>query len=321
MMTTFFIATAIAIAVFCIIEGLFLFLKDRSTPEIKRIKKQLKEISDQSRAEVSLMGQTRPLSDVPWLNKFLLRVPLAIKMDNFLVQTGTSYPLAVFLLVSMILALCGSLLLSMISSSSLGLLLGLALGLVPFSVLRSMKVRRLKKFEEQLPDALGMIARSLRAGHALAGGLEMVGQEFPDPLGPEFTRIVNQINFGVGVEQALRNMATRIDSPDIKFLVVSINIQRESGGNLSEIIDTIGRLIRERFVLRGKIRALSAEGKLSAIILFAMPIVITTALFMFNPDYIEVLVSDPLGRLLLFSAVTMMTFGMMVVRKMINIKV
>jgi tight adherence protein B len=321
MMTTFFIATAIAIAVFCIIEGLFLFLKAKSTPEIKRIKKQLKEISNQSRAEVSLMGQTRPLSNVPWLNKFLSRVPLAIKMDNFLVQTGTSYPLAVFLLVSVILALCGSLLLSMISRSFPGPVLGLALGLVPFFVLRNMKERRLKKFEEQLPDALGMIARSLRAGHALAGGLEMVGQEFPEPLGPEFTRMVNQINFGVGVEQALRNLAMRIDSPDIKFLVVSVIIQRESGGNLSDIIDTIGRLIRERFVLRGKIRTLAAEGKLSAIILFALPIVIATALFMFNPEYIDVLVSDPLGRVLLFSAIMMMTFGMMVVKKMINIKV
>lgn len=320
-MMTFFIATAIAIAVFCIIEGLILFLKDKSTPEIKRIKKQLKEISNQGREEVSLMGQTRPLSNVPWLNKFLSRIPLVIKMDNFLIQTGTSYPLAVFLLVSVILALGGFILLLMISKGFLVPLLGFAFGFVPFFFLRSMKARRLKKFEEQLPDALGMVARSLRAGHALVGGLEMVGQEFPEPLGPEFTIIVNQINFGVGVEQALRNLAMRIDSPDIKFLVVSIIIQRESGGNLNEIVDTIGRLIRERFVLRGKIRTLSAEGKLSAIILFAMPIVVASALFLFNPDYIGVLVFEPLGRLLLFLAVIMMFFGIAVVKKMINIKV
>ncbi len=307
----FFIAAAISIAVFCIIEGVFLFLRDRSNPEIKRIKKQLKELSKQnlSQPDVSLLGHMRPLSDVPWLNKFLLRFPLAKRMDLFLIQADVSYPLGVFLLLSVVLALVGFLLIFMVSRSFLFSLLGLALGFVPYFVLNIMKTRRIKKFEEQLPDALDMIARSLRAGHALASGLEMVGQEFPEPLGPEFAKTVTQITFGVGLEQALRNMAKRIDCPDLKFLVVSVIIQRESGGNLGEIMENIGRIIRERFKLRGKIRTLAAEGKLSAIILFVLPFLIALVLFVINPAYIKELLYDPMGRMLIAGAVVMMFFG------------
>jgi tight adherence protein B len=318
---TFFIAAAISIAVFCIIEGIFLFLKSRSNPEIKRIKKQLKELSGQSRAEVSLLGHARPLSDVPWLNSFLIRIPLALRMDNFLIKTGVSYPLGVFLLLSAVLALAGFFLLEIVSRVGLLSFLGLVLGLAPFAVLNHIKKRRMKKFEEQLPDALSMIARSLRAGHSLSGGLELVGQEFPDPLGPEFTRTVTQITFGVGIEQALRNLTARVDCPDMKFLVVSVIVQRESGGNLGEIIENIGKLIRERYTLQGKVRALAAEGKLSAIILIALPIVIAVVILAINPDYIKLLFFDPLGRMLVIITVVMMLFGVAVIKKMINIKV
>jgi len=317
----FFIAAAISIAVFCIIEGVFLVLKNRSNPEIKQIRKKLKELASHSRAEVSLMGQTRPLSDVPWLNRFLSRIPLAVRMDNFLVKAGVSYPLGVFLLLSVVLALVGFILLSMFSQGFLFSLLGLALGFVPFAVLKSIKNRRMKKFEEQLPDALDMIARSLRAGHALSGGLEMVGQEFPEPLGPEFTKTVTQITFGVGIEQALRNLAVRIDCPDLKFLVVSVIVQRESGGNLGEIIETIGRLIRERYRLQGKIRSLAAEGKLSGIILVILPFVAAVLLSMVRPGYVGVLFTDPVGQVLVVVAVIMMFFGIVVIKKLINIKI
>ncbi len=279
----FFIAAAISIAVFCIIEGVFLVLKDRSNPEIKRIRKQLKELSNQSliQSEVSLLGHMRPLSDVPWLNKFLMRLPLAKRMDLFLIQANVSYPLGVFLLLSVVLALTGFLLVLIVSRSFLFSLLGLALGSLPYFVLKIIKARRMKKFEEQLPDALDMIARSLRAGHALGGGLEMVGQEFTEPLGPEFAKTVRQITFGVDLEHALRNMAERVDCPDLKFLVVSVMIQRESGGNLGEIMESIGRIIRERFALRGKIQTLAAEGKFSAIILIVLPFLIALHAFLY----------------------------------------
>ena len=314
------IAAVVSVAALCIIEGVFLVLAGRSNAETRRIKKQLEELSNTS-AEVSLIGQSRPLSRVPWLNRLLSHLPLARRMDDFLFQAGVSYPLGVFALLSAVLALIGFFLLSMISRDHLLSVLGLALGLAPIPVVRMMKTRRMKRFQAQLPDALEMMARSLKAGHALTTGLEMAGQEFPDPLGPEFAKTVAQISFGVGMEQALRNLTNRVDCPDLKFLAVSIIIQRETGGNLAEILETIARLIRERHKLLGKIRALSAEGKLSAIILLALPFLVAAALLALNPTYLDSLLSDPLGRVLIVAAVMMMLLGVGAIKKTVDIKV
>jgi tight adherence protein B len=319
----YFIAAAISIAVFCIIEGVYLVWQERSNPEVKRIKKQLKDLSNQEKnqSDVSLLDHIRPLSDIPQLNKVLLSIPFAKKMDLFLIQADVSYTLGVFLLLSLVLALSGFLLIFIITKSFLFSLLGLVFGSLPYYVLKIIKARRMKKFEEQLPDALDMIARSLRAGHALSGGLEMAGQEFSEPLGPEFARTVRQITFGVNLERALRNMSERVDCPDLKFLVVSVMIQRESGGNLGEIMENIARIIRERFQLRGKIRTLAAEGKFSAIILIVLPFLIALALFFINPDYIKELINDTKGRMIIAGAIVMMGVGVYFMKRIIDIKV
>jgi tight adherence protein B len=316
-----FIAAVVSVAVLCIIEGLLLVLASRSTPEAKRIKKQIKELSKTSADEVSLVETSRPLSRVHWLNRFLSLFPLAKKMDDVLVQAGVSYPLGVFALLSAVLALMGCLLLFAASGSRVLSLFGLGLGAAPTFLLRAMKMRRIKKFEAQLPDALDMIARSLRAGHALTTGMEMTAHDFPDPLGPEFARTVAQIAFGVAIEQALRNLMQRLDCPDLKFLAASIIIQRESGGNLAGILQSIAGLIRERQKLRGKVRALSAEGKLSALILIALPFLIGGALLVMNPTYLGALLSDPLGPVLVVMAGVTMLIGTAVIRRMIDIKV
>jgi tight adherence protein B len=179
----------------------------------------------------------------------------------------------------------------------------------------------MKKFERQLPDALDLIARSLRAGHAFSTGLGMVGQEFDDPVGPEFRKAQLQVGFGVSVDQALKALVQRVDCPDIRFFAVSVIIQRESGGNMAEILEGISSLIRARFKLRGKIRALAAEGKLSAIILLAIPFFMAFALSIVNPDYLAVLTVDPLGKILVICALLMMMIGVLSVKKMIDIKV
>lgn len=317
----FLIAAAAAVAALFIIEGIFLFFAGRLDPEAQRIKKQVKELSKIAETDVSLLTQGRPLSDVPWLNNFLLKVPLAKKMNDLIVQAGTSYSLGVFVLLSAVLALLGYVLILMATRDSLFSILGFVFAAIPYLLLLFKKSARIRKFESLLPEALDLLARSLKAGHALAGGLQMVAQEFPEPLGPEFARTVAQITYGVGLEPALRNMTQRVDCQDLKFLAVSIIIQRESGGNLAEILESIARLIRERFKLKGKIKALSAEGKMSAIILVAIPLAVAGLLFLLNPKYIRILASDSIGRLLVFVAVLMILFGIMVIRKIINIRV
>jgi tight adherence protein B len=236
-------------------------------------------------------------------------------------QANARYPLGVFVLLALVLALWGILLLSFLTNSFALSLVGICFGFLPFFYAKVKKDRRMRRFEEQLPEALELLARSLRAGHALTGGLQMVAQEFADPLGTEFGRVLAQVSLGVSVEQALRGLTERIDCPDLKFLTVSVLIQRETGGNLAEILDSIGRLIRERFKLQGRIRTLSAEGRLSAYILIALPIFVALVLSFVNPRYISTLGTDPAGKVLIFIALMMMAIGILIIKRMVGIRV
>ena len=172
-----------------------------------------------------------------------------------------------------------------------------------------------------MPDALELVARALRAGHAFSAGLKLAADEFDDPLGTEFQQSIQEINFGVSVQDALKNLARRIDCDDLKYFVVSVILQRETGGNLAEIIDSIAYIIRERFKLRGKIRVLSAEARFSAIILSAIPFFIVLAIRVTSPDYLSALFTQPLGRVMVAIALVMMGLGMLVMKKMVKIKV
>ena len=177
------------------------------------------------------------------------------------------------------------------------------------------------KFQRQLPEALELIARALRAGHAFFVGLKLVGEEFPEPIGPEFKRAFDEVSMGISVPQALQNLADRVDCLDVKFFVTSVSVQRETGGNLAEIIESLGHLIRKRFELYMKIAALSAEGKVSAIILFALPLVLGLLLYWMNPEYIGLLFTDPIGHTMLLTGSALMIIGVFITRKMINIEV
>jgi tight adherence protein B len=183
------------------------------------------------------------------------------------------------------------------------------------------KKKRMNKFYEQLPDALELISRALKAGHAFSGGLKLVADEFPDPIGPEFAETIAEINFGVSVPDALKHFANRVDCSELKYFVVSVCIQRETGGNLTEILDTLAYLIRERFKLRGKIRTLSAEGKFSAAVLLILPIFMFIAIYFINPSYMNTLLIEPIGKIMLFCSCVLMVIGAIVMKKMIDIKV
>jgi tight adherence protein B len=195
------------------------------------------------------------------------------------------------------------------------------LGVTPLLYLRRKKKKRMRKLQSQLPDVLDMIARALRAGHAFSTGMRLAADEFGDPLGAELVETLEEINFGVSVSDALTNLATRLDSPDIRYFVISVLIQRTTGGNLAEILENIARLIRERIKFQGKVRVLSAEGKLSAVILIALPFVIVLALSFLSQSYIYVLWAEPAGRIMAGVAVIMMILGALVMKKIVTIEV
>ena len=306
-----------------IIELFVYAYKTLRNPHRKVIQKRLKTLSSSEFANDSHdITRKRVLSRVPLLNTILLHTPGVRPLERLLQQANVQSPLGVFILLAAVLALTGYLAGSLLTINRVipPIIAAFLVG-IPFLYVIRKKKKRMDKFQKQLPEGLELIARSLRAGHAFTSGMKLAADEFDDPLGPEFTETLDEINFGVSVSDALKNLARRVDCPDLRYFVVSVILQRETGGNLAEIIESIGYIIRERFKLKGKIRILAAEGKLSAIILVAIPFFVVIVLRFTSPEYINALFFEPAGRIMGAVALVMMVMGIFVMRKMINIKV
>ena len=195
------------------------------------------------------------------------------------------------------------------------------LGALPYLYLRFKRNQRMGQFEAQLPEALDFLARSMRAGHAFSISLEMLGQESPDPLGQEFRVLFNEQNLGAPVETALNNLADRVPLLDIRLFVSSVTLQKQTGGNLSEILVRLAYVIRERFRLRGQVKAASAHGRMTAAVLTALPLVLVVALLFIAPGYLQGMANDSDGKWMIVGAILGQAFGYIVMRRITNIKV
>jgi tight adherence protein B len=194
-------------------------------------------------------------------------------------------------------------------------------GLLPLVWLIFRRRRRMKKFGKQLPDALELVARALRAGHSLAAGFNLVAGEMAAPISTEFQRVYEEQNLGISLDDALLNLTNRMPNLDLKFFATAVILQRQTGGDLAEILDKIGSLVRERFKIFGQVQALTGEGRLSGIVLLALPPMLFLAVYYLNPDYVMVLFTDPMGKKMLAGGVIMQLLGALVIRKIVNIKV
>jgi tight adherence protein B len=315
-------AVLFVMAVF-VIEMSFLAYRIIQHPDHGKIHRRLKQFSSVEYGDKTPgILKKRVLSAIPFIHGFLLRVTGIERLERLIRQTDSKYPPGFFILLTLVLSVIGLACSSLMQRNHLVSLSVAALsGAIPFFYLVRKKSKRMDKFVNQLPEGLDLIARSLRAGHAFTTGMKMVADEFEDPLGTEFGQTLDEINFGVSVQDALRAFADRIDCPDLKYFVVSVILQRETGGNLAEIVESIAYLIRERFKLQGKIRTLSAEGKLSAIVLVALPGLFVVAMRFINPEYINTLFTEPEGKLMVGIAMCMIVLGALVMKKMIKIKV
>jgi tight adherence protein B len=315
------------IVVLLLLEGGYLAFRVVKTSEKREVRRRLGSISTAGIEDESIdIIRKKLFSNVPWLDRLLSQFPIMERLNHLLEEANAKYPLGVYLLASLVFALVGYLGGISLAPPHLRNLLvaipcAVLLGTIPFLYLLSAKKKRMKKFLAQLPEALELIARSLRAGHAFSGGLKMVADEMGDPIGVEFAKTLDEINFGVGVPQALKNFSERVDCPDLKFFVISVIIQRETGGNLAEILESLAYLIRERFKLQGKIRVLAAQGKLSAVILVLLPFIMAGLLSVLNRKYIDTLFKDPVGQVLSVFALVMTVLGIFAMRKMIAIRV
>jgi tight adherence protein B len=245
------------------------------------------------------------------------------KLATFLEQAGIEWPPARFVHLSMVcfIAAFAVAWLMLPIAKPLAFLVGFAAGGGPALYAMFKRKSRLKKFEEVFPDALEFVSRSMRAGHAFSVSLEMIHREFPEPLSSEFRRTFEEHNLGLPIEIALQKLATRIPSLDVHFFVSAVLLQKRTGGNLAEILDKLAYVIRERFKLRGRIRAVSAHGKMTATALSCIPIAVAVLMFYTNPDYVKFFFTDDTGNIMMGCAVALQVIGYLIMKKIVNIEV
>ena len=262
------------------------------------------------------------LSQIPALDNILRRSARVTDIQKMLAQAGMQMRAGNFLgtsaLAGLLAMLLGYVLSRRIEIAWIALLVGFVL---PYSYASYRRNKRFEKFEELFPEAIDTLARAVRAGHAFTTALEMITDEVADPVSSEFRQLFEEQKFGMPVRDALINLTDRMPLVDVKFFVTAVMLQRETGGNLAEILDNLSYVIRERFKIQRQVRVYTAQGRLTMALLMGMPPIIVTVMMVLNPSFIKPLFSDPIGHTLLVAGITLQTVGYFVIRKIIKIQV
>ncbi len=299
------------------------FVLRGETSENRTLKKRLKGSVAKSVVRPDLIQAETPLSTVPAVQRFLQHTTVVsgpirqkIAQANLNVTVGVVFLAMAFAgVVTLALAywLTGWFLVA--------LLLAIGATFLPYTVLKVLAGRRLDKFEEQFPEAVELLARALRAGHAFTTGLSMVADEMPEPVGAEFRLVYDRQAFGMPIGDALRDMAQRIPLLDARFFVTAVLTQRESGGNLAEVLDNLARLMRERFTVKRQVRTLSAHGRMTGFVLGALAPAIAILMTILAPEHMLVMVRDPIGQAMVAVAILLQIVGILIMRRIIAIEV
>jgi len=319
----FWVSFLVFALVMVVIVGVY-FLVGPSRAKSSEVKKRLSLLELRSFATVDIPNVLKEdlLSDVPFFQRLLSKVDIAVRIDRRLKQADLEIRVGTFILISIVLFVVGATLGYFLHwPMPVSFLAGFLLSILPTLVVNIKRNLRFSRFLRNFPEALEMFARSLRAGHSFIGAIQLVAQEMPKPVGPEFQKVFDEQNLGIPLKQALLGMAERIDLLDLKFFITAILIQRETGGNLAEIIDKISYVIRERFRVQGQLKIFTAQARLTGIILAVVPIAIALLLWIVNPSYMRPLFFEPTGRVLLVIAAAMQFAGMLVIRRIIRIKI
>jgi tight adherence protein B len=259
---------------------------------------------------------------IPGFDRFLAGTTRGSAIGRWIEQSGMKASVSGVALIAVGSAVLVALLAGIVTRAPFALPFGAALGFsLPFLVLRVKRTRRLRAFEEQFPEALDLIARALKAGHAFATGLKMAADELQEPVGPEFRKTFDEQNFGLPLKDALDNLTHRIPNLDVRFFATAVLIQRETGGNLSEILENLAHVVRERFKILRQVRVYTAHGRFTGYVLLALPAVLGIALSFINPDHMNMLFRERMGQILLMIALVMQTIGFLWIKQVIKIEV
>jgi tight adherence protein B len=299
---------------------LFVLRLEQSDEAALRKRLQPNPVSTASKG-VRLLKPIEQLSNVGHLNTALSRFTRVVApLQRDITQAGLTMTVGTLLLSAGCLSLVAYLVVKLLTYSTL-LALGASViaAFIPFIYVKQMKSRRLRKFEEQFPEAIDLIGRALRAGHAFTTGLVMVSEEIPKPVGEEFKLLYDRQNFGMPVPEAMKQFAERIPLIDARFFVTAVLTQRETGGNLGEVLDNLASVIRDRFRVKRQVRVLTAHGRITGWILAGMPPALATAMLVVAPDHMKMLISDPLGIKMIVAALTLQVIGTLIIRKLVDI--
>ena len=262
------------------------------------------------------------LSQIPAFDTLLRRSPRVSAIQDALLQAGMKFRAGNFLMLCVLCGAVAGLATVLYTRNPAIAWAALIIGtFLPYSVVSYRRQKRFEKFEELFPEAIDTLARAVRAGHAFTTALEMISNEVADPLASEFRQLYEEQKFGMTVRDALMNLTERVPLVDVKFFVTAVMLQRETGGNLAEILDNLSYVIRERFKIQRQVKVHTAQGRLTMLLLMAMPPTVVAILLIFSPDFVRPLFSDPIGHALLVLSIALQTLGYFVIRKIIKIQV
>lgn len=306
-----------------IIMIVMLALAVQTSPQA-RIRKRLLAVGSNpyaSRSEVQSLLKTTVYSQIPWVDAFLRRTDISRSVDLLIERANIDFSVSVFLLFSVFSGVIVLFVATLLGQPLVVALIGGAIAaLIPYLYVKYLCAKRLRKFLEQMPDSLDMISQGLQAGLGLTQALVYTAKEMPDPVGTEFAVFMEEINLGLPLPEAMKNLQQKIPLQEVSLLSTAMLVQREIGGSLAELLQKLGEVIRERFRLERQLKTLTAQNRLSAWVVCSMPPLLTAFMFLMGPEMMNQMLTDPLGRMMLIGAVIFEVIGILVFRKLIQIR-
>jgi len=288
----------------------------------RRLERRLQEVAQPSATPDESLVLRPAEGPLPLVDRALGRTRAGSRLTTLIEQAGVRTTPGAVVLISVLLgvlfALAGQVLLRIPAALLVTVLLGAS---APVLWLMQRRAGRLKAFEEQFPDALDLVARALRAGHSFQTSLGMAADELTAPVAPEFKKVFDEQNFGLPLRDALEGLATRVPLVDVKFFITAVAIQRDTGGNLAEILDNLSRVVRERFKIQRQVRVHTAHGRITAFVLLGLPVFLAVALSLINPEHMRPLFQERLGQTMIVATIVMQIVGFIWIRRVIRIEV
>jgi tight adherence protein B len=322
-MTLTFLAFLVGVAI--VMGGYLVLVRLPGRMQQRRLDARLLEVTrpaEEAKERESQLVKETKRGMLPGLDRAVGGTTKGFALARWIEQSGVRVSISSILFIAVALGGFMAFAAMVVTRAQWGLPVGALIGFaLPFLFLRMKRRRRMNAFEEQFPDALDLISRALKAGHAFATGLKMVADEVPEPVGPEFRKTFDEQNFGLPLKDALDNLTLRVPILDVRFFATAVMIQRETGGNLSEILENLGHVVRERFKILRQVRVYTAHGRMTGYVLLGLPAVLGVALMFINPDHMNLLFRERLGQQMIMAAIVMQTIGYFWIQQVIKIEV